>query len=221
MGFDLKRVLHYGLIPAVVGLGMLGLYFSEVEWMQTLASPAGAREFGLIENLQNLLLLAALALCFRSAGIEEAPGWRKAWRVLTVLSLLVLMEELDWGMQYYAAFSGTIPNEATPFNLHTQGDFSRYFKRAMDWSMVPVFLILPLCKGRLPLRMRPLVPDAHSILLLVVAFTVSLTAHNMEDAGWPNNGSLLYNISEFREIFTYWLGLLYLWELARRRRAEA
>ncbi len=42
-------------------------------------------------------------------------------------------------------------------------------------------------------------------------------AHAMEDAGWPNNQSFNKTISEFREMFTYWVGLLYLWEVSRRR----
>ena len=90
----------------------------------------------------------------------------------------------------------------------------------MDWAMVPVFLILPLCRARVSPKLRQFVPDAHSILLLLIALFVSLAAHNLEDAGWPNNKSLYNNVSEFREIFTYWLGLLYLWELAGRRQKE-
>jgi hypothetical protein len=218
MTFDSKRLLLYGLLPMSVGVAMLALYFSETGWMQTLASPADARELGLIENIQNLLLVVALVSCVRSARREELPRWRGAWRFIAGISLLVLMEELDWGLQHYTALSGGSPNDVEPFNLHTQGGFSRYFKRGMDWAMVPVFLILPLYRARVSPKLRQLVPDAHSILLLVIAFFVSLAAHNLEDAGWPNNGSLHLNISEFRETFTYWLGLLYLWELALRRR---
>ncbi len=62
-----------------------------------------------------------------------------------------------------------------------------------------------------------LVPSGYCALTLVGGFLVSQLAHGLEDVGFRHNGSLLHNVSEFREMFTYWVGVLYLWELARRR----
>jgi hypothetical protein len=85
---------------------------------------------------------------------------------------------------------------------------------------VVFFVLLPLAKKRLPERLRPFIPNLHSALTLLGGLLTSEVAHGLEDAGWANNGSLHNNISEFRETFTYWVGLLYLWELAGRRQRE-
>ena len=87
-------------------------------------------------------------------------------------------------------------------------------------SLYDLFVLLPLAKRMVPERLRSFVPNLHSALTLLGGLLISELAHGLEDAGWANNGSLHNNISEFRETFTYWVGLLYLWELARRRRAE-
>jgi len=218
---DKRRVLLYGALPLAAGLVFISLYFSGVELLQGFASPASNREFGLIENAQNLLLLFAVGLSWRAAGRESSSSGRGLWRVATLGCLVVLMEELDWGDHYWSAISGAERPAGEYFNLHNQADINRWLKKVVDVGFVVFFVLLPLGAKKLPARLRPLLPDLHSALTLLAGLLVGLLAHTLEDAGWSNNGSLHNNISEFRETFTYWVVLLYLWELARRRRAEA
>ena len=139
----------------------------------------------------------------------------------TLGCLVVLMEELDWGDHYWSAISGAERPAGEYFNLHNQADINRWLKKVVDVGFVVFFVLLPLGAKTLPARFRPLLPDLHSALTRLGGLLVSQLAHTLEDAGWSNNGSLHNNISEFRETFTYWVVLLYLWERAGRRRAEA
>jgi len=217
---DKRRVLLYGVAPLSLGLLFIALYFSGVGLLQSIASPASQREFGLIENVQNLLLLSATVLCWRATRSEDDRTWRWLWRLATFACMVLFMEEIDWGDHYWSALSGSERPAGEYFNLHNQGDINRWLKKLVDVGFVVFFVLLPLAGKTLPARLRPLLPDLHSALTLLGGLLMSELAHGLEDAGWVNNGSLHNNISEFRETFTYWVGLLYLWEIARRRRAE-
>jgi len=218
---DKRRLLLYGALPLTAGLIFVALYFSGVGVLQTLASPATQREFGLIENTQNLILLSATVLCWRAACRESGFNGRWLWRLATLACFVLFMEEIDWGDHYWSVITGIERPAGEHFNLHNQGDINRWLKKVVDLGFAAFFVIIPLCASKLPPRLRALAPDLHSALTLLGGLLVSQLAHTLEDSGWSNNGSLHNNISEFRETFTYWVGLLYLWELARRRRAEA
>ena len=68
---DKRRILIYAVAPTSLSLLFIALYFSGIEILQTIASPASQREFGLIENAQNLLLLSAAVICWRAARLEK------------------------------------------------------------------------------------------------------------------------------------------------------
>ena len=217
---DKRRLCLYGALPLAVGLLFVALYFSGVELLQAIASPASEREFGLIENTQNLVLLAAVVLCWRAGMRETERGWRLFLRLAALACFVLFMEEIDWGDHYWSVLTGSERPAGEHFNLHNQGDINRWLKRVVDLGFAVFFVILPLRARKLPVRLRPLLPDLHSGLTLATSLLVSQIAHGLDDAGWSNNGSLHNNISEFRETFTYWVCLLYLWELAKRRRQE-
>lgn len=211
---DRRRWLIYGALPLSLGLVFVALYFSSNELAQTLASPALQREFGLIENAQNLILLCAIALCWRTAR-ESSSAW--AWRAAGLFCLFLLLEEIDWGDHYRAVLTGLARPEGEHFNFHNQPGVNRWLKKIVDIGFALFFIVLPLFGSRLSPRLRALLPDSHSALTLLGGMLVSQLAHSLEDAGAPNNGSLYNNISEFRETFTYLVGLYYLSELSRRQ----
>ena len=109
--------------------------------------------------------------------------------------------------------------EGELFNLHNKGEVNEWTKRIVDAGLVIGFALVPLfLASRFPARLQAWIPDRHSVLTLVTSLLVSKTAHLLEDSGWPNNGAFRNNISEFREIFVYWLAWLYLGEIVLRRR---
>ena len=178
---DKNRLLLYAVFPSCFTLILIALYFSGIEFLQSITSPATQREFGLIENAQNILLLLSALL-------------------------------------YWSLLTGTHRPSGEYFNIHNQGNITRWLKKMVDGGSVAVFILIPLARKRLPVKIQSLVPDIHSALTLLCGLLTSKLAHALENAGINNNGSLLNNISEFRETFTYWVGLLYLWEVAQRRK---
>ena len=201
----------------MAAIALVGMYFSGVQPLQSLVAPRRQREFGLLENLQNLLLVGIALRAWKGGSREASRRARRSARLLALFALFVLMEEIDWGDHYFAAWSGhrIVPGEK--FNLHNKGDVTAWSKRIVDLGLVLGFVVAPALGSRVPVRSRPWVPSGYSICTLLVAVGASWTAHTLEDAGWPTNQALRSNISEFREVFVYWLAFLYLGEIAERR----
>ena len=217
MRIDRRRACAYGAVPALLGAGLVAAYFSGLSVLEEIAAPARQREFGLVENLQNLLLIGMAVIAARAARREPSARMRFAWWAVGLAAVFVLMEEVDWGDHYVAALTGRRLRPGEHFNLHNQGNVTGWTKRVVDTGLALGFVLAPMLSERLPVRARPWLPSPYSFLTVVVALLSSRAGHWLEDAGFPNNGSLRSNISEFREVFVYWLAWLYLAEIAIRR----
>ena len=218
---DRRRLTAYLVVPLALGAALVGLYFSGIPALQDLAAPAHQREYGLVENLQNLLLVLIAVRALRAAGREASIRLRLGGRLLAAFAAAVLLEEIDWGHHYYVSATGNRLPPGEHFNIHNQGNTTNWIKLVVDSSFVLAFVVLPFVAGRLPERVRAWVPSRFSVLTAVVGVATSRTAHALEDAGVANNGALHSNISEFREVFVYWIAWLYLGEIARRRASPA
>ena len=69
-----RKIVVYLIVPMVVELALIGAYFSFIPWLQQIVSPYSprihidsAREFGLLENLQNACLIAMMVAFFKGA----------------------------------------------------------------------------------------------------------------------------------------------------------
>lgn len=217
---DRRRLVLYVVAPALVVGGCVALYFSGVPWMQTLASPRWQRELGLVENIQNALLIGIAVLCWRAARGERTARARIGWRGVALLALFLLLEEIDYGDHFWRALRGMPgrPPDETPINLHNRGNLTTVLKRGTDLVFTLWFGLLPFLSSRLPRSWRPWLASRWSLLTLLTGVGLSSLAHRLDDAGVAQNGALRGNISEFREMTTYWVLALYLGELWRRRR---
>jgi len=219
MQFQRRDIFLYLALPAGVGAALVGMFFSGVGWMQSLVVPVGNREYGLLENLQNLLLLAMIWVGWRSARRAVHGLDRAGWRALCVFALLVLLEEIDFGLHYYESLANVPDAErATVRNLHNQEGVLRWIKLAVDSCLALFFVALPWAGRRIQQpTVRWLMPSRGLTVTLLLSVLVSRLAHYGTDHGWPTNGSIKSNISEFRELFTYYVFLLYLFDLGLRR----
>lgn len=214
------------LLPLGVSLGMIFGYFSGVEWLQNVVAPAWNREFGVLENLQHLLLLGCVVLAALLARDERRGMWRAGFVFVGLVSLFVLLEEIDYGLHYYEALAGVPEAERAGVrnlhNLHTSSgtEVATLIKRVSDAAMILVFVLLPFVGPRLRLgSLSALIPRRPFALLMIVALCVSNLAHYLDDSGWPHNHSLGRSMGEFRELLIYYIGFLYLVELRRRMQA--
>ena len=213
--FDRRQILLYGVLPALVVGTLIAMYFSGVPWMRQFVAPDYQREYGAAENLQNLILIAMVILAVRKGRRESERRIRLCWFAIAAFAMLVLMEEIDWGYYYYLSLTGQPRHRhwEDTFNLHNQGGAAQWTMHVVDGVLIAGFGVLPVLVHFFPRtfhRLRPLTPSPYSILTLLVIVVTGHVAHYLDDTLAPPKGALHGNISEFREITTYWLALLYL-----------
>ena len=117
---DVRRdVFLYALLPLCVSLALIFAYFSGIRILQEVVAPARNREFGLLENLQHLLLLGCVVPAMLLAWRERRPGFRIFFGLIGIAALFAFVEEIDYGLHYYEAVANVPPAErAVVRNLH-------------------------------------------------------------------------------------------------------
>lgn len=204
----------------------MGLYFSGNETLQEIVSPRmpqmhpdSGREFGLLENLQNLVLLVMVGVALGAAR-RKTPKWEKGlFAAIAAFALFVFLEEIDYGLHFYEYLRGIPWNRAVKArNVHNVGNRTQVAKQVVDVAMVIFFVIGPVVFAR---STRPWIryftPDRYSVLTMVAMGIVHVSAHGLRDWGVGSEGTIHKNLSEFRELVTYYLFLLYLIEVGLRR----
>lgn len=221
---DWTRVQWFFVVPMGLSGLMLGMYFSGVRWMQTVVCAPyfesvpmnSRREFGLLETLQHLMLLAVVVIAVRSA--ISKPHWLlKVFMGLVALgTAFLLLEELDYGLHYYEYLAGVKHDETAVFrNLHNVGGRTAQLKSIGTVLAVVVFGIAPFAlSGSKNRWVRYFTPSPYMALLLVVAVMTRTIAHTLDARGLGYG--LAGNLSEFRELVLYYTGLAYTIVLARR-----
>jgi len=222
-----QNIVLYGVIPAVVSLALIGGYFSGVALLQHIVSPNldlpnpnAAREFGLLENLQNVYLLAIIGICVVAAKRRNGR-FRMLFAGASLFVGFVLLEEIDYGLHYYEMATGVSSYDPEQIrNVHNIGETTRYVKRVADVILVLVFGLFPfVLRKNKNAFVRMVLPSPYSFLTLVVMLVMRSLAHGLQDLGVGNPGSIEKNLSEFREVNIYYLALVYVYDIGLRRQA--
>lgn len=218
-----KKLAVYVFVPAAICGLLMAMYFSGVEWLQRLVSPAMpgmhrgmGREFGLLENLQNVYLLAIIVICAVALKRKTWKPERIAWVALLAVTVFVLLEEIDYGLHYYEYAMGIERMDAAQIrNLHNQGDATDMMKLAVDVGTGVLFVVMPLAfvRSQKPL-VRYVTPSLWYLLTVLVMVGTSKLAHGLNDAGFGKGGTISQNISEFRELSIYYIFMVYLFDVA-------
>jgi hypothetical protein len=213
-----REHVDYWILPSLVTGLLIAAYFSGVPWLASIVSPPANRELGLLENLQNVVLIAVMVVACR--GIARAPSFlpKLGFAFILLVSAFLILEEINYGQHYWNALHGIDQVELKKaLSIHNVGDNSNRFKRAGDAVIVLFFVVLPLVGAhRGPEKFRYFVPPRPIITSVVAMLVLSQLAHVLNERA-DVQGSLGKSISEFRELFTYYIGLLYVSELALRR----
>ncbi len=213
----MKHLVFWGL-PTIYALVVMGLYFSGVHALIDWVTPRtttlpwsdyGNRELGILENAQHLLLLITIFIIIRA--LFQATVWMQRLAMLVALSILLFMflEEIDYGSHFWdfitaaAVFEGDV-------NYHNNSGKTALMKKIADGIMLIWFILLPVIANfRKSVWLRYLAPTRMFFFTLVSALVVSRLAHYLDDQGFAIRDSLSNNISEFRELFTYYIWFLY------------
>lgn len=213
---NLRNHLLYWLLPTVVILVLLGMYFSNVPWLMEILAPQVNRELGLLENLQNAVLIAIIVMMVVRAWRAVYPLERTFFGLVAAASVFILLEELDYGTHFWEAWRGIEHGGA--FNIHNQGENSDRFKFVGNLLLGVFFVILPWFRfAAHRLWLRFLQPDRWFLLSIVAMVLLSRLTHTLEETVPPDPNYLDNSMSEYRELFTYYVWMLYFGALAFRR----
>lgn len=233
------RVTAHLVIPAVVSLGLMALYFSGIEILQSFVAPSiegvplfSQREFGALEMMQNLVLLAIILLLVEALIRLRGPYVKLGCAALVAIFVFLFLEEIDYGAHWIGLLTEqkqALSPHAWDRNIHNRltesgVQYGSYMKVAAKSFVVLVFFIAPFILRRsghaVVQLLRPSRWMAATVLLM---FFLSILAHELDQAGLAEIngvlGNLEYNISEFRELNLYYLFLLYFIDLRHRFRA--
>ncbi len=219
-----RQFVWYFVVPMATSGVLIAMYFSGVRLLETLVAapyfdavpPNSRREFGLLETIQHGILLAASVIAARAAFVHRNRLSRVLMGVVAAVVFLLLLEEIDYGLHYYEYLAG-VPHEETAQvrNLHNVGDRTDVLKTLSLVGMLGVFVVAPLALRRSTHRwVRYLTPEPAMALTLLVAIITRTVVHSLKDRGL--GFGLEGNLSEFRELVMYYLGLMYTIYLARR-----
>lgn len=234
------RVTAYILAPLAVSALMMGMYFSGSVPLQQLVAPTIEgmssftwREFGVLEMLQNALLLYIVILLIRSAFAADKAFLSAVFVLLAMGFLFVLLEEIDYGQHFVEYLSGTnesLDPEGWDRNVHNRTtaegvQYGSYMKTVATVTLISGFLVAPFLLGKSRFRViRLFTPSRWAAATVLLIALLSRVAHLLDDSGLAviNGvpGNLEYNISEFRELNMYYLFLVYFAELHNRLRGQ-
>lgn len=233
------RACAHLVIPAFVSLGLMALYFSGIETLQSIVAPSieglptfSRREFGALEMMQNLVLLTIIYLLLDAAVRLRGSCVKAGCVVLLVLFTFLFLEEIDYGAHLVGLLTEqkqALSPDTWVRNVHNRltedgVQYGSYMKAASKFIVVVLFLAAPFLFRRSErVAVRLLRPSRWMAATVLLMFVLSVLAHQLDQAGLSGingiRGNLEYNISEFRELNLYYLFLLYIVDLRYRFRA--
>jgi len=222
-----KHFYYWGL-PSIFLLLCIYIFFFDFLGLAYVIAPEYNREFGLIENVQLLLILGMVVLSFKTYRTSNEKFKSSFFLVVSLFALFIFLEEVDYGLNWYDYFSGKTKKEglANAYagdqlrNIHNQGKLLQIIKLLVYIGFAFVLIILPYLFRKIKIEnkyVQWLVPShylAYSLIAMVVLNQVALY--------FSNNISyevqaLQGNVSEFEEVFIYYIAFLYLHELKEKK----
>jgi len=216
--FSNERHYYYWLGPTmVVGL-MVYMYFSGIEWMQTLVAPEKNREFGLLENLHNVILISVVFVAIQGIRRRTLTLEKIAFFIVILGSIFLLLEETDYGRDYIGLLRGEkIKVDFRSLHNLNQNRYLPIIDQIVYSILILFFCIYPLAARRSSNPwVRYLAPEIHSLGTVFSMFTVPKIAYFIYAPTWQPNMSL-ENMTEFSEVFVYYIFFIYFFELVYKR----
>ncbi len=215
-----QRHFYYWLGPTLVTGALITMYFSGVPWMQGVVAPRGlGRELGAPENIQLLIILGMIVVSIQGIRRKRWKWERAAFAGAVLTSLFMLLEEMDYGVHFMNAIDVALPWEKTEFrNIHNVGEGTDIFKNINATAIVLLFLVLPLLTWKMKQPwVRYVTPERYAIgTLICMTLTIQIALYLAYHTELPQKG-LEGNISEFQEIFLYYIWFLHLFEIVHKR----
>jgi len=199
------RLVLYGAVPFVTVGGLMIAYYCGVDVLRRVVAPGSGKEFGLLENLQNAVLIAIAAVAVLGLRRKRLRWERISLMFLLAGSLFMLLEEIDYGFQYAID---------TPVNVHEFGSVESTLEHVARFGGLTFFggfaIVFAGSANRL---LRYLAPDRFAVLTILLVTAFWEVAIRLPRGGGPLAGDEI----EFAEIGVYYLVLLYAYDMVFRR----
>ena len=224
MKINNKQIYYFFIIPLFINLILLGFYFSGIKFLQQIIAPTISflhfyswREFGLLEQLQNIYLISIFVLFLYSCITRQDKKEKIFFFVLACLFLFLFLEEIDYGLHIYEFITGQYSGLEIR-NWHNQKngkhDNVHFLKLLVDIITILWFVVLPLLADKIKIPIiKCMIPSRYFVAGFILTFLLSRLTHFLNDQGFSIidgvKGNLFGNLSEFREQNTYYFYLLY------------
>jgi hypothetical protein len=209
--------LYWGF-PIILSLLLMICYFRGPNWLQELAASSYNREFGLVENAQNAILLCTIYLAFRLLKISDYK-WPKIFYLLIFFAVVfTFLEEIDYGFHYINYLNDADARQrGINHNIHNLPDVNNQI-RLIFYILIAIFvIILPyISSSRLPSLLVHFVADIRLQLTVLAFLVISKMAGIFNDLSHYTNLALDGNISEFEELPLYYLLMVYVYKLYKQ-----
>ena len=221
-----NKLFVYLIIPSVINLVFMTMYFSGIPFLQRILFPDlpqlfpnSGREFGLLENTQNIFLILTFVMLISAVKAKEDKWERFVMAAMAVVAMFLFLEEIDYGLPFYEYMARIGPDEAVEVrNFHNVGDRTDIMKWIADAGLAMVFFVLPLIRlEKKPPILDYFLPDRWFVATVISMVVFSQTALMLRAIGLGEDGGINKNISEFREVTVYYIFMIYAFELVYKR----
>ncbi len=213
-----NKHFYYWILPAVVVTVLIILNYSGVAVLQAFVAPEINREFGVLENLQSLVILVIIFICIKGA-IKTPSRLEKVIYVFGSLFFFVaFLEEIDYGLHFYEYINNIAPEQkVVTRNFHNINDNEYLYevRQVIIVTLVIFFILLPLLKNKIQNQyIKHFIADKMIITTFIVYVLIGgLLVRMLPKLGMPHNPSLFGNHQEFEELISYYMILLYVYEI--------
>jgi hypothetical protein len=188
--------------------------------MQELAAPTYNREFGLVENFQNLMLLIAAYMAFRLVMTSGSRWIRIGYLLIFLTVVFTFVEEIDYGYHYIHYLNDAdIAERSINHNVHNTPNVNNYIRLVFYIVILIFVIILPYFPSiKLPSFIKHFVPTIHLQLTVLAFLVISKLVGIFNNISTSTNMVLDGNLSEFEELALYYLVTVYVHRLYRNER---
>jgi len=202
------RIALYGVVPFIGIASLAVFYFSDVPLLRSIVSPARGKEFGLLESLQNALLLSIAVIAALGVRRVREGAVKTMLALLFVGTIFLLLEETDYGAHYLGTGAS---------NLHSLGYIETVLESAAQFGMLIFFgaFAILFADSRRPL-LRALAPDRFCVITILVISALQEIIWRMPTV----SGTLTGHEIEFTELGMYYLVQIYVIDVVFWRRTS-
>jgi len=215
-----KEHLVYWILPIVISWVLALMYFSGPLWIQNLTAHSYNREFGILENLENILLIGVIIFSFILLKNAGNLTLKIIYLLGLVASAFMLLEEIDYGFHYWNFFKGIRPqDDPVIHNIHNQGKNTIKILMWTGYAIILLFIVVMphINKKKLPEWLVNFVPSIKLHFTVLSLPFISRFPHILNNMNFETNMSLYHNLSEFEEFAIYYIFFLFFYELKKKQ----